>query len=138
MFTRRNRYSSLMFHNVIIFQCYFLCFITLIRKIESLTEPCQLKELNFYLNSRKQRNAVINSNANRLYIFFSLSKYFVLLKMTSYLDIFNPDLFVSCTFKITMFGFISTIGRILYFCSNNGPLPNVIFSALYLKNSLLD
>ena len=28
--------------------------------------------------------------------------------------------------------------RILHFCGNNGPLPNVTFSALYFKHSLLN
>ena len=69
--------------------------------------------------------------------FSFLFKYIVQWK-TSYLDIFNPFLFLSCTFKVTVFGFLRRFGRILYFCSNNGPLPNVIFSALYLKKSLLD
>ena len=66
-----------------------------------------------------------------------MSKYIVLWKR-SYLDKFNPSLFLSCTVKVTMLFFPRRFGRILYLCSNNGPLPNVIFSTWYLKNSLLD
>ena len=66
-----------------------------------------------------------------------MSKYIVQWK-TSYLGKYNPFLFLSCTFKFTLFVFFRRFGRILYFCSNNGPLPNVIFSTLYLKNSLFD
>ena len=35
--------------------------------------------------------------------------------------------------KVTMFGFSQRFGRILYFCSKNGPLLNVILSTLYLE-----
>ena len=39
---------------------------------------------------------------------------------------------------MSLWKFQPTFWRILYFCSNNGPLPNVIFSALYFKHSLLN
>ena len=69
-------------------------------------------------------------------LFSSLCKDSVLWK-TSYLDIFNPSLFLLYTFKVTVCLFVFRgFGRILYFCSNNGPLLSIIFSVLYLKSKI--
>ena len=56
---------------------------------------------------------------------------------TRYLDILNIFLFMSCTINVTMV-VLPTFWKIIYFCSKNGPLSNVIFSALYFKHSLIN
>ena len=52
----------------------------------------------------------------------------------SYLNIYNLSLFLSCIFKVTNV-FFSTIKKNFIYGGNNGPLTNVIFSALHFKHS---
>ena len=94
------------------------------------------KEFNFFLIHAKSLKNVTQWLKAMLIgcrAFSSLSKYIVQWK-TSYQDIFNPLIMYFQSHNVCFF---PRFGRILYFCSNNGPLPNAIFSALYLKNSLL-
>ena len=57
---------------------------------------------------------------------------------TSYPNVLNLSLFISCSFKVTMVVFGYVFEEYYIFCDNDGPLSNVRFSALYFYNSLLN
>mgnify|MGYP003690561033 CR=1 FL=1 len=80
---------------------------------------------------------MFDSNANRLKTYFYyLSKYIVSwkTKLSGHIKSFSIHfMYFQCHY-----GSFTNFWRIIYCCINNGPLPNVIFSALYFKHSLLN